>query len=154
MLTIPRKIPMPVGQEIISYCSSCKLDLKHVIVAHKSGNSGPVAKVKCHTCQKIHAFRSNPGTRAVDAAAKRKAAGPARVKAEVIPVEVEWRESLSKHANVKSQNYAPTKEFKLGDVIEHDSFGPGVVRAVKDGNKFEIIFQKDVKVLVHKLKEA
>jgi hypothetical protein len=146
---------MPVGQEIISYCSSCKLDLKHVVVAHKSGNSGPVAKVKCHTCQKIHAFRSNPGIRSIDAAVKRKAsAAAARVKPEVIPVEVEWREQLSKHENVKSQAYAPTKEFKLGDVIDHSSFGPGVVKAVKDGNKFEVIFQKDVKTLVHKLKEA
>ena len=28
------------------------------------------------------------------------------------------------------------------------------VRIVKDGNKFEVLFQRDVKVLIHKLKEA
>lgn len=143
---------MAVGQEIISYCSSCKLDLKHVIVAHKSGNDGAVAKVKCGTCMKIHAFRHNPGVKALAAAAK-KVRVP-REKATVIPVEVEWRTSLDSRANAPQKPYAPTKEYHQGDVIDHPTFGCGVVRAVKDGNKFEIIFQRDVKVLIHKLKEA
>jgi len=145
---------MAVGQELICYCSSCKLDLKHVIVAHKSGNSGPIAKVKCFTCTKIHAHRGNPGEKAAAAAAKRREAGPVRERAQVIPVEVEWREQLSKRASAPSIQYAPTKEYKEGDVIEHPTFGAGVVRALKDGNKFEALFQRDVKVLVHKLKEA
>ena len=145
---------MPVGQEIICYCSSCKLDLKHVIVAHKNGNSGAVAKVKCFTCQKIHAYRHNPGTKGLEEAAKRKAAGrPVREKPQIIPVEVEWRETLSKVQNKASHPYAPTKEFHVGDVIEHPTFGCGVVRGVKDGNKFEVIFQRDVKTLIHKMKE-
>ncbi|MGZ3652850.1 MAG: hypothetical protein ACXVB9_03085 [Bdellovibrionota bacterium] len=144
---------MPVGQEVISYCSSCKLDLKHVIVAHKSGNSGAIAKVRCNTCMKIHAFRANPGTKAIEAAARRKAAGP-KVKAQIIPVEVEWREQMSKAENKASQAYAPSKEFKAGDVIEHPTFGPGFVKTIKDGNKFEVIFQQDVKTLIHKHKGA
>lgn len=144
---------MPVGQEIVCYCSSCKLDLKHVIVAHKSGNSGPIAKVKCHTCTKIHAYRHNPGVKGLEAAAKRKAAGP-RVKAVVVPVEVEWQEQMTKAENKASLPYAPSKEFKAGDVIEHPTFGAGFVKLVKDGNKFEVIFQRDVKTLVHKMKEA
>lgn len=144
---------MPVGQEIISYCSSCKLDLKHVIVAHKSGNSGPIAKVKCHTCSKIHAYRHNPGTKGAEAAAKRKAAGP-RQKVQVIPIEVEWKELLSKAENKASLPYVPTKEFKAGDVIEHPTFGAGIVKTIKDGNKFDVMFQRDIKTLIHKLKEA
>jgi hypothetical protein len=146
---------MPVGQEIVCYCSSCKLDLKHVIVAHKSGNSGPIAKVRCNTCMKIHAYRANPGEKAAAAATARKRTdAPAREKVQVIPIEVEWREQLSKVQGTPSQSYAPTKEFKAGDVIEHPSFGCGIVRAVKDGNKFEVLFQRDVKTLIHKLKEA
>jgi hypothetical protein len=144
---------MPVGQEIICYCSSCKLDLKHVIVAHKSGNSGPIAKVKCFTCQKIHAYRQNPGTKALAEATKRTADPKPRVKAVVIPVEVEWKESLSKAEKMPSKVYLPTSEFKAGDVIEHPTFGAGFVKSIKDGNKFEVIFQRDVKVLVHKLKD-
>ena len=145
---------MPVGQEIICYCSSCKLDLKHVIVAHKSGNSGPIAKVKCFTCQKIHAYRNNPGAKAAETATKRKTAAAPREKVQVIPVEVEWREQLSKVQNVASKPYAPTNEYRAGDVIEHPTFGCGIVKTVKDGNKFEVLFQRDVKTLIHKLKEA
>lgn len=145
---------MPVGQEIVCYCSSCKLDLKHVIVAHRSGNSGPIAKVKCFTCQKIHAYRHNPGTKGAEEAAKRKANAKPREKVQVIPVEVEWKEQLSKHQNVASKAYAPTSEYKAGDVIEHPTFGCGIVKTIKDGNKFEILFQRDVKTLIHKLKET
>ena len=145
---------MPVGQEIVCYCSSCKLDLKHVIVAHKSGNSGPIAKVKCFTCQKIHAYRHNPGAKAAETAAKRTASAKPRERVQVIPVEVEWREQLSKAQNVASKAYAPTAEYKAGDVIEHPTFGCGIVKTIKEGNKFEVLFQRDVKTLIHKLKEA
>jgi hypothetical protein len=146
---------MPVGQEIVCYCSSCKLDLGHVIVAHKSGNSGPIAKVRCNTCMKIHAYRMNPGEKAAAGATARKRSDqPAREKVQVIPIEVEWREQMSKAEGKPSLAYVPSKEFKTGDVIEHPTFGAGVVRTVKDGNKFEVLFQRDVKTLIHKLKEA
>lgn len=141
---------MPVGQEIVCYCSSCKLELRHVIVAHKSGNSGPIAKVKCNTCFKIHAFRHTPGETKPGTA--KKSVTP-KEKPRVVPVAVEWKEQLSKKQNAPSLPYVPTKEFKVGDVIEHTQFGCGIVKTVKDGNKFEVLFQNDVKTLVHKLKE-
>lgn len=141
---------MAVGEEIICFCSSCKLELRHRIVAHKSGNSGPIAKVKCNTCAKIHAFRHTPGEK--PATATKRTSAP-REKVQVVPIEVEWREQLSKKQGMPSLPYLPTKEFKLGDVIEHAQFGCGIVRGMKEGNKLEIIFQRDVKVLVHKLKE-
>jgi hypothetical protein len=143
---------MPVGQEIICYCSSCDLDLRHVIVAHKSGNSGPIAKVRCNTCTKIHAFRQRPGEKTGQAAVRRASGeGPVRAKREFIPVEVEWQEQLKVNQGKVSIPYAPSRDFRVGDVIEHPSFGCGVVRSLKDGNKFEVLFQRDVKVLVHRL---
>jgi hypothetical protein len=146
---------MAVGQEIICFCTSCKMDLRHVIVAHKSGNSGAIAKVRCNTCGKIHAYRANPGEKAAAAASARKRSdAPVREKVQVIPVEVEWREQLSTKQGVPSLQYAPTKEFKVGDVIDHPTFGCGIVKNLKDGNKFEVLFQRDVKTLIHKLKEA
>lgn len=144
---------MPVGQEIICFCSSCNLELRHVIVAHKSGNSGPIAKVRCNTCSKIHAYRTSPSEREAAAAKAKRANAKPREKVQVIPVEVEWREQLRSREGSPTHAYLPTKEFKVGDVIDHPSFGCGVVRTMKDGNKFEIIFQRDVKTLVHKLKE-
>lgn len=148
---------MPVGQEIVCFCSSCKLELRHVVVAHKSGNSGPISKVRCNTCKKIHAFRASPTEKAAAAAREKKvaraAAGP-RKKPEIIPVEVEWQSALEVAKGKASIPYAPSGEFKAGDVIEHPTFGCGIVKSTKDGNKFEVIFQRDIKTLIHKLKEA
>ncbi len=145
---------MAVGEEIICYCSSCDLDLRHVIVAHKSGNSGPIAKVRCNTCGKIHAHRGRPGTSSgTGATAAKRASAEPREKARIIPLEVEWREQLRSNEGKPSLPYAPTKEYKLGDIIEHPTFGCGVVRGMKDGNKFEVLFQRDIKTLIHKLKE-
>jgi hypothetical protein len=141
---------MPVGEEIICFCSSCKLDLRHVIVAHKSGNSGPISKVRCNTCKKIHAYRNNPAS--TSATRTKKESAP-REKVQVIPIEVEWREQLRSNENKPSVKYAPTGEFKVGDVIDHPTFGCGIVRTMKDANKVEVLFQRDVKMLVHKMKE-
>lgn len=141
---------MPVGEEIICYCSSCKLDLRHVIVAHKSGNSGPISKVRCNTCKKIHAYRNNPAH--VNATKTKREVAP-REKVQIIPIEVEWREQLRSNEGKTSVTYAPTGEFKVGDIIDHPTFGCGIVRAMKDSNKFEALFQRDVKTLVHRLKE-
>ncbi len=141
---------MAVGQEIISYCATCKLDLRHVIVAHKAGNSGAVAKLRCNTCNKIHAPRINPEARAGNVSAKTRAA-PAEKK-RVVPLEVEWREQLNKLQGKPTVPYTPQREFKANDVIDHPKFGCGIVRTLKDGNKFEVLFQRDIKVLVHRLK--
>jgi hypothetical protein len=104
---------------------------------------------------KIHAYRATPSEKAAAAAsAKKKNKAPVREKVQVIPVEVEWREQLSKMQGIPSKPYAPTTEYKAGDVIEHPTFGCGIVRVLKDGNKFEVLFQRDVKTLIHKLKEA
>ena len=143
---------MAVGQEIIAYCATCKLDLRHVIVAHKGGNSGAVAKLRCNTCGKIHAPRINPESRPQGGATKSPRAPTERK--QVVPLEVEWREQLSKFQGKPTLPYQPQKDFKLNDVIEHPQFGCGIVRALKDGNKFEVLFQREIKTLVHRLKPA
>ena len=140
---------MAAGDEINCYCSSCDLELRHVIVAHKSGNSGPIAKVRCNTCNKIHSFRGKPAAKAPGA---KKAKAAPKEKAKVVPLEVEWREQLRSRENNPSLKYSPQKEFKGGDVVDHASFGCGIVKTVKEGNKIEVLFQNDIKVLVHKLK--
>jgi hypothetical protein len=142
---------MAAGEEIITYCGSCKLELRHVIVAHKHGNSGPIAKVRCNTCGSIHGYRGKPEEKTI--AARRAGTGAPREKARIIPLEVEWREELRSREAQPSIPYTPQREFKVGDIFDHPTFGCGVVRSIKDGNKFEALFQHDIKVLVHKLKQ-
>lgn len=47
-----------VGKETLAYCTSCKMDLNHVIVAMKGDR---IAKVQCLTCKKEHAYKAAKG---------------------------------------------------------------------------------------------
>src|SRR5262245_2145312 len=47
-----------VGKEILAYCTSCKMDLAHLVVAMKGDQA---AKVECKTCKKTHAFKAPKG---------------------------------------------------------------------------------------------
>ena len=48
----------PVAKETLAYCTSCKMDLNHIIVAMKGDR---IAKVQCLTCKKEHNFRAPKG---------------------------------------------------------------------------------------------
>ena len=47
-----------VASETLSYCTSCKIDLNHRIVAMKEDL---IVKVQCLTCKKEHKYRSPKG---------------------------------------------------------------------------------------------
>ena len=57
-----------VAQEVLSYCTSCKIDLAHTIVSMKGDQ---VAKVECKTCKKTHAFKAPKGVTEVAPKKKR-----------------------------------------------------------------------------------
>ena len=135
-----------VGGEVDSYCTRCELVLAHTVHALLGGR--PV-KVECNTCHSVHRFRDPPGTAAARAAGSR-AAGPRSDRpARERPVVVAFDELLAAHDTSAAQPYSPKKRFARGDVVDHPVFGRGFVSALKDGDKVEITFRGDVKVLIH-----
>ena len=46
--------------------------------------------------------------------------------------------------------YSPSATFKVDDVVEHPSFGTGLVTKIVDGKKLEVRFADGVHMLVHK----
>ena len=55
---------LTVGKDVLSFCTKCKLNLGHTIVAMKDAKH--IAKVKCNTCATIQAYKdpsnsSGPG---------------------------------------------------------------------------------------------
>ena len=143
---------MAAGEEILSYCTSCKLDLRHLIVAHKTGSTGAVAKVECKTCRKIHAYHAPKGAAGVVTVKQQHEKGPKRVKAEVIPLSVEWNKQLGESKDKASRTYSMAHAFGKGDLLEHPNFGVGVVQNVKDPTKVEVLFENSLKVLIHNKK--
>jgi hypothetical protein len=132
-----------VGGEVDAFCSRCELVLAHTIHALLAGR--PV-KVECNTCHSVHRYRSPPGAaaRRSSAGGGRSAAAP-REKAEV----ADFQQLLAQKNQAAAQPYSPKKRFAVGDVVDHAVFGRGFVSAVRDGDKVEITFRSDVKVLVH-----
>ena len=128
-----------VGKDVLSYCSKCKLNLAHTIVSMKDDNN--IAKVKCNTCKTIHAYK-DPSKASAKKKVRRKSE-----RSKAIPVADLWMEQLSQ-ATEKSQVYKISEKFKVGDVIDHKKFGPGIVQEVVD-DKINVIFRHEIKTLVH-----
>lgn len=132
-----------VGKETLAYCTSCKMDLGHVVVALKGDR---IAKVQCQTCKKEHAFKAPKG-----ATEPKKKRGKAAKEAEneASPIEAEWEKLMSTHKDAPTKTYNTKGQFLLGDKINHATFGHGIVGKLIYPNKIEVIFRTDVKVLIH-----
>lgn len=133
---------LTVGKDVLSYCTKCKLNLGHTIVAMK--DSKHIAKVKCNTCLTIHAYK-DPSTSSQKnkTRTKKTSLKPSKV----ISVSDLWMEKMSS-TKKKSMPYAMDGKFHEGDIIDHVKFGPGIVEKVVD-DKIEVIFRHEIKTLVH-----
>ena len=133
---------LTVGKDVLSFCTKCKLNLGHTIVAMKDAKS--IAKVKCNTCNTIQSFKDPSISSKQNKTRTRKTtSSPSKV----ISVSDLWMEKMSA-TRKKSTPYAMDGKFHQGDVIDHVKFGPGIVEKVVD-DKIEVIFRHEIKTLVH-----
>src|SRR5262245_12335675 len=138
-----------VGKEALSYCTSCKMDLNHMIVALKGDR---IAKVQCLTCKKEHVYRAPKGITEPGVAPKK--ATRARKKKDTeaeqaVSVEAEWEKLMAAHREAPLKPYSTKAHFGLGDKLSHPTFGDGIVGKLIYPNKLEVIFRTDIKVLIH-----
>lgn len=132
---------LTVGKDVLSYCTKCKLNLGHTIVAMK--DTKHIAKVKCNTCGTIQAFKDPSQSKTNKTRTKKTSISPSKV----ISVSDLWMEKMS-NTKKKSTPYAMDQKFVEGDIIDHSKFGPGIVEKVVD-DKIEVIFRHEIKTLVH-----
>jgi hypothetical protein len=153
--------PLKVGGEIDAQCTQCKADRVHVIVAVV----GQVPKrVQCLSCKGEHRYIATAAHKEAAAAQKRAnrtdkqtdGARPSRVsRVSIGPASRRREEDL--HASwekaVVGKDFAAFKQYRIdkafakGDLIRHAKFGDGVVAAVIDDKKFEILFKDGMKML-------
>ena len=155
MTTTTTKKPK-TGGEIDAYCTKCKLDLTHRIIAMVGDT---VKKVECKTCGSHHLYR-RPKTerdahearlqkKADDRKAAATAASGGGTKAERIAraerVEREqtsaWEHAIAGKPTHAFTAYRVSLSFGQGDLIHHAKFGDGVVARVIDASKVEILFK-------------
>jgi hypothetical protein len=136
-----------VGKECLAFCTACKMDLNHVIVALKGDQ---VKKVECKTCKKEHLYKAPKGaTEPGKVKAKRATKSANDESKSQVAVAVEWEKLMNAHKNVSARSYGVKTSYTLGDKIKHTTFGEGIVTRTIYPNKIEVIFQNDLKVLIH-----
>ncbi|MBL8681446.1 MAG: hypothetical protein JNK05_19925 [Myxococcales bacterium] len=138
------------GQEIDSYCTKCKLDLTHKIVAVV--NNKP-AKVECRTCYGVHNYRApKSGAAAVASASTTSTRAPRSTSSRATSARsVEPEPPLAPPDHARIVLYSTTEKFSVGTWLSHKTFGVGVVLRDVATTKIEVRFDSGTKVLVHGL---
>jgi hypothetical protein len=140
-----------VGKEVLSNCSKCKLILAHIIVTMKDTKTAD--KVQCKTCKATHSFKDPSAKKAKTSVNKviksAKAKSRTGSKRSTETVAELWTKAISK-GTADTKSYSIKGSFIMGDIIDHPTFGQGVVEKLIDDNKIEVLFQDDYRTLMHK----
>ncbi|MBN2055162.1 hypothetical protein JW905_09585 [bacterium] len=123
-----------VGEPIEAYCTFCKLDLNHIVVAHKDNT---VHKVRCSTCNREHTYRI-----------PRRLLGKKATKARKPTVKSKAGTSGRELNAETAIPYNTSHSFGIGDCINHDRFGLGEVVAKKGQTKIQVSFKDATRLLV------
>ncbi|MBN2359103.1 MAG: hypothetical protein JXR83_06590 [Deltaproteobacteria bacterium] len=132
-----------LGRDVDAFCSRCGLVLAHTVTA-KLGDR--IVRVMCNTCKREHAYRSSD-----DTAAPRRGRDPgeARRQPRTTATTSAFARLLGDRDAATAVAYRPTHTFVLSDLLQHPTFGLGVVSEVKSQGKIEVVFRDAVRVLVH-----
>ncbi len=140
-----------VGDEADSICPRCKEETIHRVVAMVERK---IHLVICTRCNSQHRYRPSL------AAMRKKTPLPSERQAKVLkkleesktppPKEPlrDWENFREILAEVKPLPYDPSEEYTEHQAVDHPTFGLGFVRKVIDASKVEIVFEREVKVLV------
>ncbi len=137
---------MNAGGEVDAYCTKCRMDLNHRIVAM---DIEKVARVECLTCRTQHNYYKPKAAAKAKAKAKR-AAKDSTPGSRPRPggLKKQWEQAIAGRAETDFTLYAIAKSFEAGELVKHKKFGDGFVSEVLDANKVQVIFEDGPKLLV------
>lgn len=133
------------GDVVEARCTRCRTLTNHIIIALVEGR---IARVQCNTCggsHNYHAPTAPKPRRAAAAKAPAKAAGRT-AKGETADL-LAWQQACSSAEPAQAVAYAMDRSFTAGALVNHPTFGIGVVTALQPPNKVEILFQVGRKLL-------
>ena len=154
------------GGEVDSFCTKCKLDLGHRIVAMVGDQP---KRVECLTCKSQHNYRrpkslgadakpakaeKSPNSRGGDSSPRGGSTASARAVAAAAAEnarEKTWEKSVSGRPVTAFKPYRVSSNFDDGDLLHHTKFGDGYVIRVIDKNKMEVMFREGPRTLAQGL---
>lgn len=129
----------PVAKDLVTLCTRCGLELSHVVVVHNL--QGIVERVKCKTCGSEHKYHPEKKTPPPKTPRPKKPAIPKRKD----PAK-EFQKLSEKFKEKKSIAYSISGLFQPDDVIDHKTFGTGIVTSVSY-QKMEVAFSEGRRIL-------
>ena len=132
---------LTAGSEIDAWCTRCRMDLGHRIVAMVGTTP---KRVICLTCDSQHNYRAPKGASAPTPKARR---SPRSSTAGSVPKRSEWDERVADKELSTFTQYSIDKEFTPGELVLHRKFGPGYVAELLGDGKVSIMFKDGARVL-------
>ena len=128
------------GEKIDSWCTKCKLQLGHTIIAVVDNLP---KRIQCNTCEEHHNVSTRPsgksGTKSKSSARKTSSK------------ETTYEEYISRLRDsdpANSKKYDTKGDFHKDEIIDHLSFGIGIVLSVIQINKIKILFKDGPRLLI------
>ncbi len=155
------------GDRVPSRCTRCKDVTNHIVMALVDG---AIAKVECCACKSVHRYLPPEGTpkksrvQAGDVVTKKNGQivpvrAPKSTPAKSAPVksatklqkaaetlEAEWIVALNKSALARKP-YSMDQTYALGEVVDHPSFGYGIINECIEPDKIRVLFRDGVRLL-------
>ena len=126
---------LSVGDKIEARCTKCRKNSPHLVVSLADGHP---EQVQCRTCDRQHKFRPPTKVRKVSmkSVAEKRAAEHEK-----------WEKAGSDAKAAKARAYSMNEDYKIDTLIDHPTFGIGVVQRVLGARKMEILFAEGVKLM-------
>ena len=128
------------GKEIKHYCNRCGLDLWHTVIAVVNGMP---ARVKCNTCKGERNYK-NPAQ-----ASKPRSEPVSRPRVSGSHPDL-YQQKLKENLMKNVLPYRADQSFSESDVIDHPTFGRGIVLKLIFPDRMDVLFQDETKTLVRK----
>ncbi|MEO5668191.1 MAG: hypothetical protein ABIR96_09050 [Bdellovibrionota bacterium] len=142
----------PVAKDIWCFSPKEKAFTWHVVINHDA--KGYVDRVQCKVTGQVHKYKRQNKPEPVKSASTivRRAAGSTATSSAAKTIETSavleetWFAGVKKWGDKIVPTYEPTKFFDKGFVVDHPSFGKGVVQTRRD-NKIDVLFKIGIKTL-------
>lgn len=138
----PQKKVLSAGKEVDAWCTRCRMDLGHRIVA-MVGNTPK--RVVCMTCDSEHNYRAPKGEETPK---------PVRPKVGVKPkatskntARATWENEIRSGKPIRPYSISAT--FSEGQLIDHKKFGLGHVVQIASPEKIIVAFESGERTLIH-----
>lgn len=138
---------LSAGDIIDARCTRCRAVLNHRIIAMVGER---VVRVECNTCGGAHNYHPPEKTKATaaGAASRKEATAPRPTRKDHGAADrTEWATLRPTMNTERALAYDMDGSYRLNSLVEHPTFGLGVVKRLIAPNKMEVLFEEGRKLL-------